>query len=518
MAMIWIAHVNAYDPAVPGEITLYFASASYTSSAANYPTGGAAHTFYDPRIKQPAIMSRDVFDSATTFGASKVGVGAMELVNLDGGLDGMAAYGLDGRAMVLMLGEINDGDSAPTWTTILTGTMEQPEISWDKVTLRIRDRQAELDKPINLSTYTGDNVLPDGLEGVEGDLKGKSKPVLLGQVFNIAPPLVNTSKLIYQLNDGALNSVDAVYDRALALTAGTAYASEAAMLSTAPTAGQYRAWLAGGYIRLGSSPDGQITCDATQGATAADRTVAQLLKTIAVDYAGIDAGDIIAADVTALDTDNSAVVGYWTDSDSHCKVAMDEICNSIGAWYGFNSLGKLNMARFELPTGTPVAHIINADIISINKIVSNDAGRGIAAWKIILNYKKIYTTQTSDIAGAVTDARKAELINAYRTIEKTDVTVKTKHLLAPDITLNTLLVSASDATAEAERRLAIYSVDRAIYQLRVAMDSAVAASIDLGQVVTIELSRFGMETGNDYLVIGIRPNLQLKLIDLTVWG
>lgn len=518
MAMIWIAHVNAYDPAVSGEITLYFASSSYTSGAADFPTGRASHTFYEPRIKQPAIMSRDVFGSATTFGASKVGVGAMELVNIDGALDGMAAYGFDGRAIVLMLGEINEGDNAPTWTTILTGTMEQPEISWDKIILRIRDRQAELGLPIYLNTYAGNNVLPNGVEGVEGDLKGKPKPVLLGQVFNISPPLVNTSKLIYQLNDGGINSVDAVYDRALALTAGAAYIDAADMLATAPAAGQYRAYPAGGFIRLGSSPDGQITCDATQGASAVDRTVAQLLKTIAVDYAGIDAGDIISADVTALDADNSAVVGYWTDSDTHCKAAMDAICNSIGAWYGFNSLGKMNMARFELPTGSPVVHIINSDIISINKIVSNDAGRGIAAWKIRLNYKKLYTVQTSDLAGAVADARKAELANEYRAIEKTDTSVQTKHLLAPDITLDTLLVTAADAEAEAARRLAIYSVDRAIYQLRVAMDSAVAASIDLGQVVTIELNRFGMETGIDYLVIGIRPNLQLKLIDLTVWG
>jgi hypothetical protein len=70
--------------------------------------------------------------------------------------------------------------------------------------------------PLQTTKYAGSNVLPAGREGVE-DLKGKPKPVCLGSVFNIAPPCVNTSKLIYQVNDGAVASISAIRDRGVPL-------------------------------------------------------------------------------------------------------------------------------------------------------------------------------------------------------------------------------------------------------------------------------------------------------------
>ncbi|KKL24278.1 hypothetical protein LCGC14_2416890, partial [marine sediment metagenome] len=101
---------------------------------------------------------------------------------------------------------------------------------------------------------------------VAGDLKGKPKPVLYGVVQNIAPPLVNTSKLIYQVADATLNSVDAVYDRGVALTDGGSYASEADLLNDGlePDPGEFKYYLVGGYFRIGSSPAGVITADATE--------------------------------------------------------------------------------------------------------------------------------------------------------------------------------------------------------------------------------------------------------------
>ncbi|MFX6884096.1 hypothetical protein ABTH28_17840, partial [Acinetobacter baumannii] len=61
--------------------------------------------------------------------------------------------------------------------------------------------------------------------------------------------------------------------------------------STAPAAGSFD-WYAGPggtYFRLGSYlQGGQITCDAVEGVSAADRTVAQIFKRVLVDRGGID--------------------------------------------------------------------------------------------------------------------------------------------------------------------------------------------------------------------------------------
>lgn len=514
MASIWLVHLTAYDPALPGLRTLYFSSQGYTAGASNIPPGGVAHTAYDPRIQQPAVLRRDCFDAGTTGGASRVGYGALELVNVDGGLDYLADLGIDGQPCSLIFGNIERG-GAPVWQTVLTGTVEQPAIGWSSVTLRLRDRQAELVKPLSPTTYLGTNALPNGLEGVD-DLKGKNKPKLFGRVFNINPPLVNTSRLIYQVSDGAINTVDAVYDRGLALTKGADYTSQADMETTAPASGGFRVWPAGGYFRLGSSPTGIITADAMQGATTAARTAAQLMKAMASTI--IAPADINTADVSAIDSANSSEVGFWTDGADDCDEGINEIANSIGAWWGFDRLGKMRMARLEAPSGTPAAYLTASDIIRIDRVASNDAGRGIPAWKVALNYKKFYSVQENDLAGAVSITRRADLAKEYRTVEASDATVKTRHTLATPLEFDTLLIDATAAQTEATRRLTLYKAERATITARLGLDPSLLSTIDLGAVVRLTLPRFGMSAGRDFRVIGLQPDYRLGVIDVTLWG
>lgn len=514
MASIWLAHLTVYDPTLPGLRTLYFSSQGFTSGATP-PPGGVAHTAYEPRIQQPAVLRRDCFDRGTTGGESRVGYGALELVNLDGGLDYLADLGIDGQPISLILGSMAR-NGAPVWETVLVGTVEQPAIGWSSVTLRLRDRQAELAKPLSAATFAGTNALPAGLEGVD-DIKGKTKPVCFGKVFNVSPPMVNTSRLIYQVSTGAISTVSAVYDRGLGLSKGADYASQADMETTAPSASTFRVWPAGGYFRLGSSPTGIVTADVTQGASASDRTTAQLIKQIALSM-GIAAGDINAADVTALDAANSAEVGYWTDSSDDANEALDDLANSIGAWWGFDRLGKLRMQRFEAPSGTPVAYLEPADIIRIDRVANNDAGRGIPAWKVTLGYKKFFTTQPNDLAGAVAVTRRQELAKDYRTVEAEDAAIKTRHTLATPLEFDTLLIDATAAQTECTRRLNLYKAERATITARLALDASLISSLDLGVVVRLTLPRFGMAAGRDFRVIGLQPDYKLRLIDVTLWG
>lgn len=515
MASIWLAHQVAYDPSLSATTTLYFSSAGYVTGSSNLPPGGAAHTAYDPRIQNPATIRRDCFEQGTTFGQSRIGYGALELSNADGGLDALAGMGLDGRALTLILGTVQPGQS-PVWTTVLTGTVEQPEIGWTTVTLRLRDRLAELDKPACPNTYAGSNSLPSGLEGAAGDIQGQRKPRLYGTVFNIAPPCVNTSRLIYQVSELAIATVAAVYDRGAALTKGADYTSQADMEANAPAAGYFRVWPAGGCLRLGSVPSGQLTCDASAGAAVANRTAAQVLQAIALGV-GLSAGSISSADVTALDVATSAELGVWLRDETALQ-AMDTVAGSIGAYYGFDRLGVLRMARLEAPSGTPAATLTEADVIRIERQASNDAGRGVPIWRYTLGYQHYYTTQDSDLAGSVTAARRAALNLAERTVEAADATVKTAHLLAPVLTGSTYLVGAADAAAEAARRLGLYKASRSMYAVRARLDSSALSLVELGGVVRLQLQRFGMSAGQDFRVIGFTADYRLSVLDLTLWG
>ena len=199
MAQIIIADVDVYDSSINGTRTLRFSTQSYATG----PTDSPANTFYDGRIQQPANISRSCFRDAKTTGRTQIGFGDMVLVNNDGALDGLLAYSFAGRAITIKLGVVLPNSSGTvSWVTVIKGTMEQAELSWQKVTIRVRDRQQDLAKPLQQVRYTGTNSLPNGLEGVAADLKGKPKPMVFGKVFNIAPPQVNTDRRIYQVTQG----------------------------------------------------------------------------------------------------------------------------------------------------------------------------------------------------------------------------------------------------------------------------------------------------------------------------
>ena len=514
MAQIVIANVTVYDPALPGERTLYFATQGYVSGAADTP----ANAFYEPRIEQPANISRQCFSAGTTYGASTIGYGDMVLINNDGGLDHLLDYSFSGRSIEIKIGTVTPQSTAPTWVTLIKGVMEQAAFSWGRVTLKVRDRQQDLIVPLQSTAYTGGNVLPAGIEGVATDLKDKRKPLLYGQVFGVAPPCVNTSKLIYQISAIALQAVDAVYDRGVALTAGATYPDQASMEANAPAAGQYRAWLAGGCVRLGASPTGTVTADATQGATAADRTAAQIIKAIMLK-AGIAAGDISAADVSALDAACSYPLGVYLPHGQETSAAalIDEVANSIGAWWGVDRLGVFRMGRIVVPVGTPIATITPVEILSIDRTSTSDKGAGVPAWSVSVGYARVYSP-SEDLAGSVSAAEKARMAEAYRRSIATDAAVKTTHKYSPELVFDTQIVGAADASAEATRRLSMYKARRDMLQIRVRLEPELAASIDLGQIVTVQMPRYGMDAGKKYLLVGIRTDMRNNIFDLTVWG
>lgn len=509
MAQIVVAELQAYDPALPGVRTLHFATQGYTTGATDSP----AHTYYDGRIQQPANVQRVCFADGKTFGKSQIGYGELVLVNNDGGLDYLLDYSFAGRPITIRLGTMLPNQIAPTWVTVLRGTMEQAQFSWQKVTVRVRDRQLDIAQPLQQTRYAGTGTSVEGGDNIVG----KPKPLVFGRVLNATPTQTDPTRRIYQVSANQLVSLDAVYDRGAALTAGAAYASQADMEATAPSANQYRVWnsASGCYIRLGSAPNGTVTVDATQGAT---RTVGQLYSAI-LQAAGISSSDISSSDIAAIDAAAPYEVGVYASSQSEYTPIqlLDTLCASVGAWYGADATGVFRIGQIALPTGTAVGTITATDIIKIERVASRDAGVGIPAWKVKLGYQRVWTVQ-NDLTSNVSDARKQFVAEEYRRIEVSDSAVKTANLLSPEIAFDTVLNSKTDATAEANRRLTLYKARRDVYEVTVRVDAALASVLDLGRIITLQINRFGMSAGKKFLVIGIRTNLRGYQFDLTLWG
>lgn len=514
---IYVAEVQFFDdtviPGYPADFggTAYLSSSTYVTG----PTDTPHHIAFLPRITQPALMRRDIFEGGV-FGASKVAYGELVLANPDGALDFLLDRNLIGYSVIIRYGE--PGAAYPSaWKTVLVGQSAGVTVGWTTLSIRLRDPHQTLAQPLQTEFYAGTNALPAGLEGTAGDLKDTPKPLLYGKVLNISPPCVNTSRLIYQVNDGAC-VVSAVYDKGVALTAGATYASQAEMESTAPSAGSYRVWQAGGYVRLGSTPAGQITCDAAQSSSAANHTAAQILKSIALK-AGIASGSISSSDVTALDAANNAELGTWVYGGSDtAQGAMDAIAVSVGAWYGFDSAGTLRMQRFESPSGTPVMDIDANIIIGTPELRSiGAASDGAFYTRVEMQYLRNWTAQNdSDLAGSVTVARKAWLSNEWRTL-KANYPVGGGYVGDNPYLFDALFVTEASATTEINRRLPMVYGRHDTLALVVSARSLISATIDLGSVVKVTLPRFWYNAGVLFRVIGMQYDLRRNRIEMTLW-
>ncbi|WP_024296640.1 hypothetical protein [Methylomicrobium lacus] len=507
--MIYLAELTAYNLATSSVETLRFSSGDGYLDAA---TGN----YYAPRIEQPALMRREIFADGQIGGAASASVGELTLVNNDGELDYLTGYAVNGRQLIIKVGDASAAYAS--FATVLKGLMQQAAMEWERVSIRLRDRYAEFDKPIQTLAYAGTNSLPAGLEG-STDLKDAAKPLFYGRVNNVTPTLINSSRLLYQITTGALAEIVNVFDAGAYLGREADYTNQTDMETNSPSAGCFRIWTAGGIFRLGSSPAGSITATAWEYNTIEGSTAAQIAYRLATGPGGVSAGDTVAADYTALDGQNAGSVGLWIEPGMTIAEALDRITASVGGWWGFDQLGRFRLARFDAPSGGAVATLTDVEILSVDTEAATINGEAVPAWKITLNHDINYTTQAGgNVAGVVAADRRAWLEKPNRQTVAEDATVKTAHPLAQEIVYDTLLAGAGYAGPEAARRLDLLKTSRLIYNATVDVDAALLAALDLGAVVSVQLSRFGLSGGKLLRVIGIEGDYQRNQLNLRLWG
>lgn len=512
--LIYLVEITAYDSSLPGTTTLRYASGLGKMTT---PSETPANVHFAPRLQQPISFARTMFANARVAGGATVGVGEIVLNNADQALAGLRDYGIDGRAVVVRVGP-QDAAYPAGYTTFLTATAEQVEVSASRVTIRLRDKLHILQQPLQATLYAGTNVLPAGAEGVADDIKGQRKPLLFGRRYQIAPILVNTAKLIYQFHGGTASAVDAVYDQGVALTVGTTRANLAAMEATAPAAGAYDTCLSLGLIRLGAAPAGRVTMDAQGDATGGYvDTPADVVQRILTGFCGISGGDLDTASFTALGAAAPDEIGVYFTGDITRQAAIDEVLTACGGWIAHDRAGLWQVGQLLAPAGASDHEFTDVQIQAIDTLATRDAGAGVPVWRVKIRYRQYTALGRADLAGAVTEARKAELLQQWREVVDSDSAVQTKHLLATELARDLPTQDPGNAVTEATRLLDMHKVRRDYVRVRLAFTQANAA-VNLGDQVTLTTTRLGYGAGRDFIVVGIDLDGKRNRLTLDLWG
>lgn len=512
---VWLVELTGFTDASTSAV-YRFATRRYMTARTDSP----ADTYYEDRVQSIGLLTRAMFANgqsgarATT--QAQVGFGSIRLVNIDGALDAIFDNpAISFRERQVLVYRLEQGLPYAQAKLMIRGAISQAARAKEFVEVSIKDRLYELQSPHVTTLFLGNNALPNGVEGVT-DIQGKAKPVIYGKVLQVGAICVNTSRLEYQVSTRAIQSGIA-YDGGGVLTAGADYTSQVDMETTAPSAGQVRWWPAGGMFRLGSTPARMVTVDIV-GDTSANSTAAQILKRMALDR-GIAAGDISAADVTALDALNSAVCGIYIDDQANTVDLMDQIARSVGAWYGFDRLGVLRMGRFDAPTGTASAVVANWNAESVDSLTN---GEDVPTATINVRYARYYDTQSpTELVGSVTMAQRSDFGQAFRVSSYTGTLSPNPHKRTLVATRDTLLTAKADADAEATRLFGITGVPRRTHLAKgVRLDGDIFDNVDLGTKLALRWPRYLMDNtaGTLRVVIGAEYDLLANSCNLTLWG
>ncbi|MFN7594398.1 MAG: hypothetical protein ACK5PU_02165, partial [bacterium] len=237
--------------------TLRLASAGFVSGVGDSP----ARAFYEPRIMGEIEIGQSAADALAVGGRVALTVSEIALADADGFSADLARYGgADGRAVRVLSVPVVNQRASDFGTTLASAAV--PFIG----VLRSIDRTGDFTSRIALNDLTERMATPlqptlfQGTGGQEGgaELKGRPKPVTLGQVFNIAPVFLGNVDLgagslpTYQSHWRAIAGHDAIRIRGVA---------QAIITSGTPLVGQARDYPALGLFQLGAAPDGDVTAD-----------------------------------------------------------------------------------------------------------------------------------------------------------------------------------------------------------------------------------------------------------------
>lgn len=219
-------------------------------------------------------------------------------------------------------------------------------------------------------------------------------------------------------------------------------------------------------------------------------------------------------------------VGYYIPPGDTTTIAdvMAAIAASAGIWWAFDRSGEMIVGQLAraAASATPAATFTAREILqdSFDRAAPYDTGDGVQAYRVALQAVKNWTTQQkSAVATSLwTDnpTRVDWLGKDFREVRAEDLTTLANHPLACELQVTSYITNQTDALTEARRLLAYYKGRLDRFSFKVPMSKA--ASLVIGDVVAIQYERFGLDAGENFLLVGITETHELGTATLEVLG
>jgi len=469
----------------------------------------------EARIGSEITFSRKASTIYWGGGRASQGLGAIELINTDGGLDNLLFMALRRAIVTVYLGD--QDQPLASLSKVARAVVERPEtIGEQALRLVLADASSELDIPILSATYS------------TGAQEGALQPFALGACLSVPALHTGAPSLQFSVHDAdTLTAINAVRDSGVTLTPVTQW--------TALNSGEQH-----GFTLLQSTA-GVITADVT-GPSSTDieadaRTLRRIVEALLVTRLGWDSSRVDLAGLDALETELGGIdLGRWVSGATTYAEVLTELMDSIGGWWYIDPSGVVRCDVLRLPSGTPVLELDETTLASDISLVF-DTAPGLS--DAVLGQRNAYVHDASALAGSVRDTAAGVALSRQHRVRQTfalptayasarSAAPEVRSTLASDARQTTttepesgmpsLLTDPTQIAAEAARRATLYGGPRWLVSCSALLSALDAALLERGDVVTLTSERYQLSAGRSYCVQSVSGRVGDGLVDLVLWG
>ena len=504
--------LGAYGTA-GSENTIYLSNVGYTTSTAS--------TTYLPYLTG-VVQTTESLSLDNTLSMT---FGDIEILNTNGERDSWldsTKFIWANRAITVYLGDprwvCTDLTSIHnTFQKIFDGVVaDLDSSSRESLNIKVRDKLQRLNEPI-----TDNKIGTYGTWGGGQTNQDSIKPIILGEVFNVSPMLVDPSKLEYMFNEGNTQLVVEIRDNGAPIyTDASVYTN----VMTKPDAALIG--LTTGKFTLTKPPIGTISAsiqgiknsiNLDSGALVSGtyvNNIANLVALIVTQY-GPSAVRLIASDLDlsnfkAFSLANTQAVGIAILDRVNVLNACQELLASVNAQLFMNRVGLLQLLQLGVYTSDAIVSITDRNILHHSLQVSSKT-EVVAATKI--GYCRNYTPQTA-LVSSLPSAHNIMFNDEWYSNTITDLTVQSLYKVdISPIQKDTALIYGTDALALATRLNNYFKVPKIVYSFT---GTSALLSLKLGQQVTLTHNRFNLSSGKTGQVISLSPDWMAGTINVEV--
>lgn len=473
----WLKKGGRYTLLVEVDTTVprYLSTVAYTT----LPTDSPANRVYSPVVSGGVAFT----ETLPLDGSATLSVGDIELNNDDGLLDSWLDDIWVNKPIRIYIGDVSWVRA--DFRLIFTGIVDNINSrAANRLNISLRDKLQRLNTPVSETLLGGTTPNKDRLI-----------PLCFGEVHNVEPLLVDPATLKYKVHGSAIERLIEVRDNGVPVSVNES--------------------LVDGTFTLVAQQAGTITCS-VQGdkPTTYSNRIADTITRLVTGYGKVSdrltTADIDTAQFAEFNTAHPQPVGVYLNDRSNVIEVCQQLASSVGAQISMSREGLLRLLKITLPaTGTPLV-VTPSDYVAKSLEIKERVDVKAA---IKVGYCKNYTTQTGLNTGLPASHKDLFMQEYLSVTAKNQSVADTYKLNTEPVQTDTLLLTESDATAEANRLLTLWQQPRTVYKF---VGYSHLLTVPLGQALTLVSPRFGLSEGKTGIVVGIQSDWVSRRVTIEV--